>query len=325
MIISQSMVKSFRRCQREFYYKNVEHLVPKRPKPPLIYGTIVHEILEFHLTGGKRWQGILEQYRTTMKNLFEVERETYGDMLENIERTMTSYFQWYSKEPLKPVKIGGQATEVKLQAKLSKYITMEGKLDFIGKSEDGRVWLVDHKTCRDLPRDDLRYSDIQSAVYTVLLQRAGVEVDGVCWNYIRKKPPAEPALLKNGQLSRAAIDTTWFWYREAIIKHGLNQKDYLDVKEKLEGKEDDFFMRHYMPINENILENLIGEFEETGMRICAAIDGEHTWIRTIDRHCNWCSYYKLCQAELRGLDSDFMRKADYKVDEDFEGEVNEVE
>jgi len=35
-------------------------------------------------------------------------------------------------------------------------------------------------------------------------------------------------------------------------------------------------------------------------------------IRTIDRTCKQCDYLSLCQAELRGLDADFIRKSEYQ-------------
>jgi hypothetical protein len=37
--------------------------------------------------------------------------------------------------------------------------------------------------------------------------------------------------------------------------------------------------------------------------------------RNMTRDCSWCSYYNLCQAELRGLDSEFVKKTQYIVEE----------
>jgi hypothetical protein len=37
--------------------------------------------------------------------------------------------------------------------------------------------------------------------------------------------------------------------------------------------------------------------------------------RSPTRECSWCEYYRICNAELRGLDHKFIRESEYKVEE----------
>lgn len=63
-------------------------------------------------------------------------------------------------------------------------IRLRGRADLVVRWK-GRVWLVDHKTCKDLPRDkDLAFAD-QFGVYVWLLRRSGTPVFGVLHDAVR--------------------------------------------------------------------------------------------------------------------------------------------
>lgn len=318
--VSQSSIKSWRRCRREYRYKNIENLEPKKPKPPLIYGTIVHEMIEMQI-GGKDPFKVLKKYEQLYAKLWKEEREEYGDMIGDIRRTMTAYFKWYENDPL--VWLQNKKTKKRSEHKgeviLADGIRLTFKVDGVARSKDGRIWLVDHKTTRELPgAEGYKYGDIQGVLYTKFLPEIGFpKVDGVCWNYIRKKPPAIPELLGNGELSkRQNIDTTWDVYLAEIKRHKLDPADYQDMKERLVGREHNFFVRTYFPVNDKIIKNVTNEAIMTAHEMEELSTEPLSQVRSIDKHCNWCQFFNLCQAELRGLDAGFIRKKDFKVRKD---------
>jgi hypothetical protein len=324
-VVHQSTIKCWRRCKRQYYYKYVLRLVKRRTGAPLIRGTIVHSMIEAQAEGRDPWQ-TLAQAEKDMGKLFAEEREYYGDIIGDIRLLMEGYFDWYKKDPLTPIPLhpGKKAkkTEHEFEVDLTPSIRLKGKIDMLAEDRRGHQWLMDHKTHKQLPSGDLKYSDIQSALYIFAVRIVSkVRPIGVAWNYIRWKRPTKPEVLKNGQMSRRDIDTTWAVYEQALIEAGLKPKDYQDMREKLDGKESEFYARHYLPVNDTLLNKLVEEAQVTAREIKRK--GGHDTTRTIDRHCDWCDYYSICQAQLRGLDDAFIRKHDFKEAVDEEAEKDE--
>lgn len=319
-IVHQSTIKCWRKCRRLYHYRYVERIEKRKPPAPLMRGTVVHEMIEAHANGTDVWAPV-EAFKKRYAKLFAEEREHYGDLVGEIERLMSGYFEWYKKDPLVPFSLvkGGPKAEHKFSVNLTPSIILEGKVDLAAHDRMKRKWLTDHKTHKQLPQGDIKYSDIQSALYCWALEceYPKLKFDGVAWNYIRWKAPVIPDLLKDGSMSRRKnIDTTWAVYRQAVKDAGLDPKDYADMKQELDGKEGDFYVRSYLPVNRTITENLLEEARVTAREMKRKGGRDKT--RTIEKHCSWCEFYNLCQAELRGLDADFIRKHDYKekVDEE---------
>jgi hypothetical protein len=288
-------------------------------------------MVEAHANGVDPWKPHKKAAKE-FGRLFSEERETYGDLIGDIEKIMQGYFKWYEKDPLTPLKSKKtkKLAEHKFHMPLTKDIVAEGKIDMVARSRDRRVWLTDHKSVMRMPNDQGRYSDLQAVIYNRALPMLGFpESDGVCWNYIRAKPPTVPEQLKNGELSkRQNIDTTWEIYLGEIKRHKLDPHDYKDMKKLLEGKEGDFFERVYLPRNKDIEENMIDDAVVDAMQMKAAVEqnDKKFFTRSIeDQKCNMCSFKTLCQAELRGLDWEYVIKSDFKVEKKDDEENEEEE
>ncbi len=322
-VVHQSTLKCWRSCRRKYFYRYIMKLEKRKPPAPLLRGRVVHEMIEFMLEGKDPWvpyQEMVKQY----SKLFDEEREKYGDMPVEVKLLMEGYFKWYKKDPLKPITPKGskKKAEHKFSVKLTDSILLEGMIDVVVQDSAKRVWLGDHKTHKQLPAGDVKYSDIQSALYTWVMPQIGFpSPNGVVWNYLRWKAPTIPELLKNGEMSRRkGIDTTWDVYRAALVENKLDPKNYQDMKEELEGKEGDFYVRSYLPVKKQMQETLVEEAQITAREIKRK--GGKDTTRTTDKQCSWCEYYEICNAELRGLDTDFMMKKLYKEkgEEDVEEE-----
>lgn len=311
--VSQSKIHTYRDCKMKYHYRHEERLRKRSPPNPLVRGKIIHEMIEAQLDGGDPWKAWAKSQKEYAK-LFKQEKEEYGDIPGEIEALMGGYFQWYNKDPINYYEVNGAYSEHFFRVPLAPGIELEGTMDSLGYTKDKRFWLVEHKSHKSLPKGDIKYSDIQSAIYTWVAPQVGLpKPDGVMWNYIRYSAPKIPEVLKNGTMSKRAIDTTWDVYRQALVDEKLKPADYKDMEEALKGKEGDFYVRVFLPVNKTIQANIL---EEVKLTACEMRDSHgKNRVRTIDQHCTYCEFYELCQAELRGLDASFIRSRRFTVEE----------
>jgi hypothetical protein len=88
-ILTNSMLSAFRRCIKQSEYKYVHRLKPKRLGSPLKRGTWVHALLEEHHKGGD-WKKLHKKLSAQFAELFDEEKDFYGDMPTEIGRIMKS-------------------------------------------------------------------------------------------------------------------------------------------------------------------------------------------------------------------------------------------
>lgn len=317
--LSQSKMRAWRSCRRAYHYKYYMEIEPRRPKPVLVRGRMIHDMIEAQINGKNPWK-ILDGYKKEYNKLFLEQREMYGDLIDDVDRIMTQYFVWWNADPIEYLKHPRtkKQAEHEFEVVIDGEIRFTGKADSLGRTKDKRVWLVEHKSMRTFPTDEFRYTDIQSALYVKHLERSwpGLKIDGVCWNYIRAKPPAVPELLKSGELSRRDIDTVWPVYLEAIKRHRLDPNDYQDMESKLKDKWSSFYKRVYLPVNRVIVDNLNQEMIATAHEMAELHDEPQMHVRNMTPMCSrQCEYYNLCQAQLRGLDDEWLLKKEFKARE----------
>lgn len=318
--VHQSSLKNWRHCHRLYYYKYILKLEKRRKPNALVRGTIVHAMIEAKAKGEDPWE-VFDNYIQENQRVFQEEEEYFGmeDMISDI---MEGYFSYYKEDDLKPYPVIDQDGNkryaevhfvVPLVPELGIYFG--GTADMLVSDNKDRVWLMDHKTHKTLPKGDIAYLNVQSNLYTWALPLAGLpKPEGMIWNYIRWKQPSKPNTLKDGSLSKSTkIDTTWAIYKKAIREAGLDIKDYEDMKEALEGKEEDFYVRHYLPINKHVQDNILEDAKCTAKEILEKAGKLKD--RNITRDCGWCEFYPLCQAELKNLDTSTMLKFEYTTKE----------
>lgn len=301
--VSFSRIKSRRRCHRQHYYKYTENIERKRPPISMYKGRIVHDLLEANLTGGK-WQKKLAEFEKQYKKLFREERDELGDVPGDMKRVMHGYLDFWAKDGLKYLEV-----EQKHEVELTKNIVFSFRLDAVVQDKKKRKWVFERKTPKKFPNEDVRLADVQTLLYTWALGRLGVKTDGVLWDYVRSKPPTIPEPLKRGGLSIAQdMDTDYNTYLAAIKRHKLNPRDYKEKLESLKGSEANFYRRVYMVVSDDVVDTLVDDMMHTAKDILKDPDSK---VRTLSFDCNGCQYFQLCQAELRGLDTDFIRKSQY--------------
>jgi hypothetical protein len=315
-VTGYSMVRSYRRCPKQYSYKYIENLQRKKPAPPLIRGTIIHEMLNARaIVGAQRTpRKILVEYEEKYGSLFKEEQEIYGEsFMDDIRRIYEGYLRTYGGDE----DIEYEASEELVSTDLTPSIRFLGHLDKrLLTKKDGRRWLMDHKTHRHIPGEEQRFSDYQILMYVWSYNREHPKdkVDGIVWDYIRTKPPTIPEVLKKGGLTQAKnCDTDYHTYMRAIVANKLQVKDYAEYLADLERRsKHKFYQRIFLPNpGKAMVEQVVKDFRETS----TIMHGLSVYPRNPTRDCSWCEYYRLCSAELRGLDSDFVRKTEFEVKE----------
>jgi hypothetical protein len=198
-------------------------------------------------------------------------------------------------------------------------IDFKGQIDGLAKTPNKLRWLVERKSFDKLPGDDERWRNLQSVVYVKAVLHLGwlKRVDGVCWDYVKSKPPTVPQILKSGdRLSVREIVTLPSVVHAALKQHKLRAEDHEELLARAERSRDEYFQRIFTPLNWTVVENIFHGFVESAIEMRE--HGDTKTDKNIGRHCSWCDYEPICRSELDGGDVDYIKKHDYQP-EDPEG------
>jgi len=321
--VSFSEVSSYRRCAKAWEYRYLKRLKRKFKGVRLLRGEILHEMLNAYVNqkiikgydGNDPWD-VLEEYSEKFGAYFEEEKDMHGDIIGDCGKIFEGYLRKYRKDPLTYV-----GSEIKVEIDLSKLgsgalpVTFIGFIDKVARDQQERLWLMDHKFLKSIPTADDRFAELQLLIYVwaVGMQDPKEHLDGVCWDYARAKAPTEPEVLKNKSLSkRKNLDCDPYTYLKVIRREGLDATQYVDMLELLEGKEDTFFERVFLPTpSTDMIIEVVNDFLQTTGEIQAKRDGGRCARSMSSFNCNTCEFRTLCEAEVRGLDADFIMKSEY--------------
>lgn len=305
-ISTHSMLKTFRRCPKQFEYKYVERLKPKILGRPLRLGTWMHKLQEVHGRGGDWREAHEEMRRTVWANLFDEEKEDIGDLPGDCERLMRSYLWYYEGHEWKIVE-----SEITLECELPDGSIYRCRLDWIVEWLGG-LWIVDHKWHKKLPDFSTRVLDSQSADYIWCAIKNKLPVQGFVWDYGLSKPATYPRMLKSGAgPMRWANCATDFPTMVEWFKREMGGRVPQACKPKMRSLRNDryvlgqpqhspFFRRHVLERTAPIVNRIAREMYHTHKRMHAyPFDRTDMVERVPDRSCSWmCSYEPLCSAEL---------------------------
>lgn len=326
--LSNSRMKTWRRCQVKHDFKYVDKLRPKRKAVPLRRGTWIHSCLEAR-DSGENWVEVIKKLKAEeYDKLFAEEKVELGDLPTEVFRIMRAYHQHYSKVDLAYETL---AVEQQFMIRIpnTKYV-ITGVIDAIKRHKSsGKVWCFEHKTMKKLPSENFRMSDVQTTLYmkvmVLLAPYLGYkpeDIEGVIIDYISTKAPTIPEVLKSGQLSRRKIFCDRWTYLACIKREGLDPQDYVDFLNKLD--ENVFFMRVPMARSEAMMKTVFQEIYNTAFQI-DKLSGERV-SRSADWTCDSpkCEYRDLCLAQMQGLDTKFLIQSQFtRGDEEAHGEAEE--
>lgn len=311
--ISNSKAKTFRRCERAYYYKYILGLKKRTPSLPLKLGDWMHQLLMVHYDGHD-WKEHHRELTRGFNKLFDEEKEEYGDLPRQAGRMMISYVQHYHKEDRQYTVIDSEVDEL---IELPNGDLFNFIIDLIVEDRQGGLWLWDHKNTKSFMDPEFMLLDSQLARYFWAAKELGYKpLRGVLFNELITKPPTPPAKLKNGTLTKKQkMHCDVYTYYRTIKKHKLDPKDYADVLLRLKSQNDRFFRRTTLAKDGPLMKQMMMELMRTTEEIKAAHDaGEFP--RTVDKSCSWgCDYLEPCIIQLNGGDIRDVVKLKYNTPE----------
>lgn len=316
-ISTHSMMKSFRRCPKQFEYKYIERLKPKVLGRPLRFGTWFHALLEADYKG-EDVEAVHRHFTNKFSNLFDEEKVELGDLPRDVWLTYQSYKWHYKNDPWIVHEV-----EFTLEVELPDGNLYRGKIDMLIENQFG-LWIVDHKTHKTMPKLDFRMLDAQSALYIWAALKNKIPVQGHIWNYMLSKPVHQPELILNGtRFKKPGLGSTDYpTLVRAIKKHGFDPNDYAHFLRQAKARQyvpgemqtSTHFRRDVLEKTPQLLKRVANEGYTTHTRMT-----EYRWDkvnsveRNPDRSCGFmCSYEDLCTMELFGGDTTHLRRTRYK-------------
>lgn len=321
-ISTHSMLKTMLRCPNQAKYKYAQRLKPNILGKPLRRGTWMHYLLEEH-HAGRDWRAKHAQLSNKFAELFDEEKDFYGDLPTECLLLMESYVWHYKADPWTVLE-----TEYTVEAEFPDGVLYRGKVDALIENQHG-MWLIDHKTHGQLPDHTFRLLDAQSALYLWAARKMGLPVQGFIWNYLKTKPPAKPTLLKDGSRLRARMGETDYVTYTKALKQLKEERGYritranVEFAAMLKGHRyvpgepqlSPFFRRDILEKDDAMLKRVASAAYHTSKRMHSYPFHQEAIVeRSVQNDCSkFCSYRDLCTTELIGGNTQFLRKHNYKV------------
>jgi len=327
-VTTHSMLKTFRGCPREAYYKYTLRLQPKRLSKPLTRGKWIHDLLDVHHKGGD-WREQHKRWTKKFSMMFDEEKEELGDLPREILSLMEAYFWHYEADEWEVLE-----TEKLIEAELPNGHIFRGKIDFLIRNKYDEIWAGDHKSHKRFPDWDFRMLDEQSMLYSWALGQNGIPVKGFVWNYIKTEGIAQPKITQDGKRFYSRIgDTDYPTFVKAIRSaRQLHGPDWpSDPKERarlkgllasLKGQRFDplqpiqsspHFRRDYLTRNEGMTARVLAGVVRTSDRMH---DYDFSTPDRIERTVNVCKSYlchykSLNMGDLVNGDSSMAQRREY--------------
>lgn len=328
--VSQTRVGTWRDCHAKYYYRYVMKLRRKRKERPLVFGSIVHQMVEADANGENPFE-LLNEIEKSQGKMFRSMADEYGNLIDDVHDIMTDYWKYWG-DGVEYIGIKKKYSEFTFEVEIDKAtkqrraIVLIGKIDNFAKTPNKLRWLVEHKTGKNIPNEDHRWKSIQAALYIRVAETVGIKVDGTLWDFIRSKPPTKPKLKKDGELSLRELDTLPSRIDRMFDEENLDKKQptYKTLMDRAEENRPNYFQRVFTPTKKKVVDRLFDDFMISAREI-ADHDEDVPRDMNIGRHCEWCSFEPICRATLRAYDVDFVIKADYVVSEGHEDEEPDLE
>lgn len=341
-MVSVSQLMTHMSCPKKWEYNYIENLTPRVERPFLTVGKLCHKGMQVAMqemwkdqvagldTGWasgffKSWikagiKGMNEEWEDYMHSISYLPEELSG-----FEKTLDDAISVFSQafvefEPWKYEVVAVHCDGIEYPALELHFLVpclgskgLHGYIDAILKEkETGFVWCTDYKFRKSLSDDTEEAFNVQNTVYTHACQKMGVKITGtMTWQHCNT-PAADPAVNKNGTISRAKIKTTWEHYASFCTSQGVDPEPYREeMKEKLADIE--WFRATYEYRNDPTVKRI---WDEVVVPASWAVKRSYKggnkrfmypW------NCKMCQYQSLCQAELRDYDAMAIRLREYVV------------
>lgn len=194
-VISYSEIDTYRQCPLKHQLSYLERWRTDDEAEALGRGTLFHSVMEAHYgavkaakEAGKAVDAV-SLYASVSHLLYDRQTGQQTDRQELVEWIYRGYVELYG--------VDSDWEIVAIEMPLEFWIPNEngnrtpyklaGTADLLVRdmSAGGGLWIVDHKTCKNLPRQKDFDMEDQTAIYTLLMKLAGYDIRGAIYNHCR--------------------------------------------------------------------------------------------------------------------------------------------
>ena len=332
-MVSVSQIQTYLSCAKKWSYGYIDNLTPRVDRAYLTIGKLCHRGMQeamYSMWTNNGWcvamgdgvNAITEAWHEYMDSVPLLDEEVpdmeqmHNDALSVFRQAFMEFEPW-KYAVLSVWKDGRPLPALELHFRIPCPPTkgLHGFIDAILRDkETGSVWCTDYKFRKSLSPDEDEAFNLQNAVYTKACEKMGIKITGtMTWQHVNT-PAADPAILKNGAVSRAKIKTTWEHYAQFLLEHGENPNLY---QEEMEEKLAD--IEWCRPTYEYRNPETVHRIWTTCV-VPAAKKIRRAYNPKTNNHpslypwnCKMCQFQSLCQGELRGYDVDAIKQREYIV------------
>lgn len=193
-VVSYSELDTYRQCPHKHQLAYLEMWQTDDIAEALSRGTLFHKCLELHYEGLRRAQrgdegSAAEVLHPQIRDLLREPGGGQTEAQELMEWMLTGYLEEYGNDPDWEVVAIEHPVEAWLPTEKGTRSSFKlvGTIDLVvrDRSAGGGLWIVDHKTCKNLPKGkDLDLED-QVGIYAYLLKQKGADIRGAIYNHVR--------------------------------------------------------------------------------------------------------------------------------------------
>ncbi len=176
MKTSYSALNTYLTCPLKYKFQEIDR-IRVSPSKEAVFGTIIHSALKF-LHDPKPVPPTVEELLEFYNNSWN--SEVYGDkqeemaMMQQGVRILEDYYQKNNPKNFKIVNLetffSVPIGQILSENSLREEITLSGKIDRIDQIENGGLEIIDYKTAKNLPSQEIVNNDLQLAVYQMGVQ-----------------------------------------------------------------------------------------------------------------------------------------------------------
>lgn len=342
-MVSVSQLQTFLSCKRKWQYNYIENLKPRVERSYLTIGKLCHKGMQVAMQnlwkdqragldttrdGGlfnswlkKAIEAMQKEYDEYCLETPHLEEEVpeFEQLWTDAEAVFTQAFEEFEPWKYEVVTLYDKgkpipALELHFRVPCPPMKGLHGYVDAILRDkETGFTWCTDYKFRKSLAPDEDESFNIQNAVYSYACAKMGIDITGtMTWQHLNT-PAADPAILKDGSISRAKIKTTWDHYAKFCEEHGQDPMDYYnDMVSKLEDIE--WVHATYEYRNNETIDRIWKQCVIPPAKEIARLRNhpELCYPSLYPWNCRiGCPYQSLCQAELRNYDVEAIKNSEY--------------
>lgn len=356
MHVRTSERRAFKRCAQRWWWSYGEGLSSRNPSLALWFGSGIHEALaQYYQLGSKRDRDFIDVWRDYCERVDEFNNytklddlgEEWVDSRKLGETMLTGYVKEYGGDPEWDVIATEQVFQVRisLDGEEDSVVQYDGTFDGVyRRKSDKRIFLMEHKTCKAMPRGDHLILDDQAGSYwavaaTILRNRGvlgkGENISGITYNYLRKSVPDERPVNHEGYATNqptkahylAALVDVDGWTEAELKKKKLDELESIAAGNMLpvfgevsKVQPGPLFWRKDVRRTRGERKVQIQRIKDEAAHMKKFRDGSLPIYKNPTMDCSWdCSFFEMCGLHEMGQDYSDLKKSVFVEIDPYEG------